>query len=795
MGVTETFKGPDRRFLVLVESPAKISGTKSEEVDVQRDPNDPTGFDDSESISTGLAGMASEEGGIAKGKSKLDLPSDFEERKEKLEEDIAKEVANMRVCEKIGVVKDCIKEIVKEAYLKSKELSKQKKQEEYTVMPLVDQAPQETEYEVKPGTMTDYLHLENSVRKEIAIIQKNLYNIVLDELAPRWIPGADKGKRIDRRLLARAPLGERNFFKYKIETDILNVAFFLLIDESGSMYGDKARQARRCAIMFGKVLDKIGIPCMIAGFTTGDLTPAQAAQARRGGHTTGTGEYYNRSDNLRHNIYKRFHEPYNCVKAKMVKITALSENYDQDDIEWAWGHLQTYCRSNNIERKVLIVISDGQPCYSMDTEVLTEDGFKHYNEISAQDKIACFNPETEKLEYHPYEDRQLKEFDGEMVHFFTKKMDVMVTPDHQMNVRQSTGKWVTKRADDLTDHGAYRFRGVVQWQGIPIPDMSICDQKIPIEDYLKLAGYYVSEGQVTYGSAYKKEQLNSVRIYQAQYRKRVEQSLFYKMEADIKRLPFNVVVNKDSDNNYHGNVHPNGRGGGKYLSITSEDLGHHLIDNYGKGWANKKVPDFIKGATPEQIKIFLEAAVYGDGYCQESSKNKNKRYYYITSSEQLADDIQELAFKAGYAPIKKTHANVGDYGATVTCYKIVWSDSNIGRYPIVDGRGKTGSAVKRIPYRGQVFCFTVPHHLFVTRRNGHITIQGNCGAAAGRDKLRREINEIGCDPNADIIGIGIQTNYVKDFYHKCVEISDVKELGINVVRLLESAICKGKRKW
>ena len=70
-----------------------------------------------------------------------------------------------------------------------------------------------------------------------------------------------------------------------------------------------------------------------------------------------------------------------------------------------------------------------------------------------------------------------------------------------------------------------------------------------------------------------------------------------------------------------------------------------------------------------------------------------------------------------------------------------------------------------------------------------------CGGKAGRDKLKRVINEIGCDPNADVIGLGIKTNYVKDFYHKCIEINDVSELGINVVRLLESAIRKGKRKW
>jgi hypothetical protein len=352
---TEILKGVDRRFLIPIEKESKEG-----EVGVGgKDADDPTGFDDSQTTSEGLGGMAEGEGGVAKGKSTFELPEDFEERKKKLQEMLAREVASMKVCEKIGVVKDCVKELVKEAYLKSRELARLSKTEEYTIMPLVDQKPKDTEYEVVPGTMPEYIHLENSVRKEIHVISKHLRDIVIDELAPRWIPGADKGKRIDRRLIARVPMGERKFFKYKIETNILNMAAFLLVDESGSMYGEKSHQARRCAIMFGKILDSISIPCMIAGFTTTDLTSEQAAKAKREGNT---GKVYSRVENLRHNIYKRFEEPYNRVKTKLVKISAFANNFDACSLEWSWGHLQRYCLSHNIERKLLVMVGDAQVC-------------------------------------------------------------------------------------------------------------------------------------------------------------------------------------------------------------------------------------------------------------------------------------------------------------------------------------------------------------------------------------------------------------------------------------------------
>jgi hypothetical protein len=355
----EKFVGVDRRFLIPIESPKEDGSSEEGGAISIGDSDDPTSFDDSPNLDDGTSGLANQEGGVAKGKSTFELSEDFEERKKKLREDLAREAASMKVCERIGVVKDCVKELVKEAYLKSRELSKVNKVEEYTVMPLVDQKPHETEYEVVPGTMPEYVHLENSVRKEIHVIQKQLMDIVLDEMAPRWIPGADKGKRIDRRLIARVPMGERKFFKYKIETNILNMAAFLLVDESGSMWGEKSHQARRCAIMFGKILDAIKIPCMIAGFTTTDLTSAQAAKAKREGNQ---GRIYGRTENLRHNIYKRFDEPYNRAKTKLVKISAFANNFDCDSMEYSWAQLQQYCLSHNIERKLLIVVSDSQPC-------------------------------------------------------------------------------------------------------------------------------------------------------------------------------------------------------------------------------------------------------------------------------------------------------------------------------------------------------------------------------------------------------------------------------------------------
>ena len=77
----------------------------------------------------------------------------------------------------------------------------------------------------------------------------------------------------------------------------------------------------------------------------------------------------------------------------------------------------------------------GAYCHSEDTLTLTDDGFKRYDEITELDKIACYNPDTKKLEYHPYKDKFVYDYDGEMIKFQTDKIDIKVTPNHRMWVK------------------------------------------------------------------------------------------------------------------------------------------------------------------------------------------------------------------------------------------------------------------------------------------------------------------------------------------------------------------------
>jgi len=70
----------------------------------------------------------------------------------------------------------------------------------------------------------------------------------------------------------------------------------------------------------------------------------------------------------------------------------------------------------------------------------------------------------------------------------------------------------------------------------------------------------------------------------------------------------------------------------KQLSLYLRKFGHA---------SQKFVPEEIKKLPPKKIKIFLNAYMLGEGNIQKET--------FITSSKKLADDLQELILKCGWA--------------------------------------------------------------------------------------------------------------------------------------------------
>lgn len=71
-------------------------------------------------------------------------------------------------------------------------------------------------------------------------------------------------------------------------------------------------------------------------------------------------------------------------------------------------------------------------CYSDDTKVLTDAGWKLFADVSDNDRILSLNPETRAIEYAGIKDRQKWWKEGTMIRFIGPGIDCQVTSEHRM---------------------------------------------------------------------------------------------------------------------------------------------------------------------------------------------------------------------------------------------------------------------------------------------------------------------------------------------------------------------------
>lgn len=123
------------------------------------------------------------------------------------------------------------------------------------------------------------------------------------------------------------------FDKKKAPKDLKDMAIFLLIDESGSMYGKKCSVAMDSAIILAEVLAKLDLPCYVMGFTA----------------DCGDTQVYHRHFVTWSNTQKE--------RYSLVQISGLYNNDDAYSIKYATELL----KKTKAEHKLLFVISDGLP--------------------------------------------------------------------------------------------------------------------------------------------------------------------------------------------------------------------------------------------------------------------------------------------------------------------------------------------------------------------------------------------------------------------------------------------------
>jgi len=344
-------------------------------------------------------------------------------------------------------------------------------------------------------------------------------------------------------------------------------------------------------------------------------------------------------------------------------------------------------------------------CYDDKTEILTDDGFKLFKDL-INEKVARVNPENLEIDFVNPVDKQEYDFDGELINYKTKSCDLMVTPEHKMLMCNRSkfyeGKvnWEEKQAKDF-DEGIIPQAG--NFNGEKIEKVKFGDLEIDGDDFCKFMGIWLSDGWIE--SSNNRVCLCASQVY-PENMKFIENLLVdFGVDYKIKVSEPNALIQGKA-------VKINGMM--NYYRFSNPELKEYLIQ-FGKA-KEKFVPKIILNASKEQRELFLDAFMLGDG--SRGCKGRNDRYGSM--SKNLLDGLQEILIKNGKSATLFQNSFNGCWELTVRKNK---SDKIKEKYysRIIKEN------VSKQKYKGKVYDVTVPeNHFLVVRRNGRVSISGNC---------------------------------------------------------------------
>ncbi|VVB58129.1 Phage Mu protein F like protein [Candidatus Anstonella stagnisolia] len=366
-------------------------------------------------------------------------------------------------------------------------------------------------------------------------------------------------------------------------------------------------------------------------------------------------------------------------------------------------------------------------CYVADTRVLTEDGFKNYEEVQSQEKIAIYDVEKDEMKFEKPEGLFVYDVDEELIFIEGMHSDIGITKDHKVFYTTDPDKnWKIGKAEDLLQYENVCVRDApANWKGVPIKEFVIpashyegntkfcSNSKIPqinveIDTWLKFLGIYLSEG-CTYSKAKEKPYGKNSHRYMVRLCQHKD-SVFTKDIDDeiMSAMPINCQRQLSKE-------------GMVSWTYTRKNLWEYFFNSGNFFSSNKFIPKDIKCLPQEKLEILIDWMLKGDG-----SRQSDDCWSYTTVSVQLAEDLQEIALKCGFRVKKSVHYEAGYRGNRKKAWRVSINKKMNFQYI-------RRSNIKVKHYVGKVFSFQVSSRFYITERNGKIAIQGNTAVQAGTD--------------------------------------------------------------
>ena len=403
-------------------------------------------------------------------------------------------------------------------------------------------------------------------------------------------------------------------------------------------------------------------------------------------------------------------------------------------------------------------------CFDKDTELLTRNGWKKWNEIRpGEDEALTLNIVTGNMEWNIVKTEYLYDDFDKMVHFKSKTCDLMVTKDHTLiNTIRERRCWDKLNNKYNKDYAKDRYK---KENNFPCSGKNI-NKEYPISDeMLKLLAWVLTEGTTFKNKKYE------VRITQSDKPKVGKQRILDIIEELKKEYSVKVNVRLK----YAKGIDKNGfkRNYDAYeIYINKCELSKKIR----KLIPDKHIPDWFFNLSKKQFDILLYEMLLGDGTFDKRKGCSN--FSYSQKDKKEIDKIQALCSLNGYRTTLGQQPD-GTYRLSMTKHLT---------HRVKSSNGKIEK------YSGKAWCVSVDNKTLVVRRNGKVTITGNTtgggrtiGAKLNRVDMMRDII-----PNADFYCGG--HNHQLGVVHNVTHVINQTTGGMDVIRQM-IVDCGGYLEW
>ncbi len=211
--------------------------------------------------------------------------------------------------------------------------------------------------EITPDAEAKIAKAQKVVSKIVASLRAQFQNKYLRARTPEVKHGVRRGQDLSERRLVESMIEIRSgvapsrpFTKMK-KADDESLAIAVVGDESGSMYGARAKNAALAMLAVAEAFDSLGSPIMCCGIRDGnDYTPPQSG-------TVENNSDYHRFQSVTVDLFKDWNEPLRNCRARFAGYQATGGTPLSDGIQYALEAMST----RQERHRIILVMTDGQP--------------------------------------------------------------------------------------------------------------------------------------------------------------------------------------------------------------------------------------------------------------------------------------------------------------------------------------------------------------------------------------------------------------------------------------------------